>query len=170
MVRGKARRDRRQASRGAGCRRRRSGRDTSNAGGSGSGRGVHSGCSGCARLREKLRDARTAKAAEDLKGILLGIHQLGGLLAGIEELPLAEEEAATFAAALAGVASKRKVKIPPEALAWGNLAATALVIYTPRIIAYLAKQKASRADPRATPEQEILVVTAMRPVRTTGPN
>jgi hypothetical protein len=70
-----------------------------------------------------------------------------------------------------GVASKRKVKIPPEALAWGNLAATVLALYTPRVIAFLARDKTAEAAPAPGDVKPITVLRLRAvPPRVTGLN
>lgn len=70
-----------------------------------------------------------------------------GMLAGIEEIGIADEEAANLANAILQVAGKRKKKIPPQALAWGNFIAAAAAIYAPRAIAILAARKQRAAAP-----------------------
>lgn len=75
------------------------------------------------------------------------MHQLAGMLAGIDEIAIADEEAANLASAILQVAGKRKKKIPPQALAWGNFITAGFAIYAPRAIAILAARKQRAAAP-----------------------
>jgi hypothetical protein len=68
------------------------------------------------------------------------------MLAGFEEIQLAEEECEKFARAFVQLAGTRKKKIPPKMLAWGNFLSTAAAIFAPRVIA-IAARMASKPKP-----------------------
>ncbi|HXT74620.1 MAG TPA: hypothetical protein VN785_12275 [Candidatus Angelobacter sp.] len=72
---------------------------------------------------------------------MAGAHQMGALLGGIEEISIDEGEAENLARAVLAISKKRKVKLSPEMLAWGNFAAVVATIYGPRLIAFLARRR-----------------------------
>ncbi len=69
---------------------------------------------------------------------------MGALLGGIEEISIDEGEAENLARAVLAISKKRKVKLSPEMLAWGNFAAVVATIYGPRLIAFLARRREAR--------------------------
>lgn len=76
---------------------------------------------------------------------------MAALFGGIAELAVDENEAESLARAVLDVARKRKLKLNPELLAWGNFAAVLLTLYAPRLIAFLAKRREVRDAKRTAP-------------------
>ena len=77
---------------------------------------------------------------------------MGALFSGIEEAAVDEGEAENLARAILSITKQRKVKLNPEALAWGNFASVLLTVYLPRVIAVLAKRREA-ADQRSAAQR-----------------
>lgn len=69
---------------------------------------------------------------------------MGALFGGIDEISIDDGEAENLARAVLDISKKRKVKLSPEILAWGNFAAVVATIYGPRLIAFLAPRRQMR--------------------------
>lgn len=69
---------------------------------------------------------------------------MGALFGGIDEISIDDGEAENLARAVLDISKKRKVKLSPEILAWGNFAAVVATIYGPRLIAFLARRRQMR--------------------------
>lgn len=82
---------------------------------------------------------------------MFSTHALLASLSKTPELMLAEQEAAALASAIATVSEHYDVSgvIPPETLAWVNLAQTVGFIYGPRIFAVRTRKGMERAQAQA---------------------
>lgn len=116
--------------------------------GNGGGSGTDSSSGTGKRRGRKPGTRNKAKAVQgDLTSMLFGVHQMCAALLKVPELALDEAEAKRLNdAAVEVMRHYTDVSLPPEIVAWFNLAMVGGIIYGPRYIAYSVRTKREREN------------------------
>lgn len=96
------------------------------------------------------------QTAQDLTGILMGLHTMCSAFLKVEELELDQDEAKALSDAVNKVQAEYKMPIlDPKTLAWINLGMVAGGVYGPRVAAYsLRKKKERKGKPTTIDAQD----------------